>query len=75
MTEPWSFFHTIPWFAWIPILAIVGGITSGTVTKLIELHHRHKERMAMIRVGMHPDLPSVAEAELHECKPAAYQEL
>lgn len=75
MSEPWVFFQSIPWFGWIPILAIVGGIASGTITKLVELIHRHKERMTMIRAGMHPDLPAQAQPEPQECKPAGYQEL
>lgn len=75
MSESWSFLHTIPWFAWIPIIAIVGGIGSGTITKLVELHHRHKERMSMIRAGIHPDHPVTAQPELDECKPAGYAEL
>ena len=75
MQESWSFLQSIPWFAWIPILAILGGITSGTITKLVELGLRHKERMTMIQAGMHPDLPSPAQTDPMECKPAGYQEL
>jgi len=44
----------IPWFAWIPIVAIVCG-TIGGVTKSITTHN---ERMAMIRMGIHPDARS-----------------
>ncbi len=46
--------ETIPWFAWIPIVAIICGTISGVVTSM----HRHAERMAMIRMGMHPDAKS-----------------
>lgn len=41
----------IPWFAWIPIVAII----CGTVTGVVKSMHCHAERMAMIRMGMHPD--------------------
>ncbi|MGP0062554.1 MAG: hypothetical protein ACLQGP_02980 [Isosphaeraceae bacterium] len=44
---------TIPWFAWIAIVAII----SETVKKTICLSHRHRERMAMIQMGMNPDAP------------------
>jgi hypothetical protein len=42
---------TLPWFAWIAIVAIVSGSVCGTLKTLII----HRERMAMIRQGMHPD--------------------
>jgi hypothetical protein len=41
----------IPWFAWIPIVAIV----CGTIDSVLKQHNRHSERMAMIRMGLHPD--------------------
>jgi hypothetical protein len=44
---------SIPWFAWIAIVAIV----SETVRKVICTSHRHRERMAMIQMGMNPDAP------------------
>jgi hypothetical protein len=50
-----EFMYTIPWFAWIPIVAILAGTLSGTLTKLVKLSHRHRERIEMIRMGMHPD--------------------
>jgi hypothetical protein len=46
-----SILTALPWFAWIPIVAIIGG-TVGSVTKMIITHN---ERMAMIRQGMNPD--------------------
>ena len=46
--------NAIPWFAWIPIVAIICGTISGVVNSM----HRHTERMAMIRMGMHPDAKS-----------------
>ena len=42
---------TLPWFAWIAIVAILSGTVCGTLKTLII----HRERMAMIRHGMHPD--------------------
>ena len=50
----WNFLYHIPWFAWIPIAAIVvGGVQS-----LVRMSHKHQERMEMIRQGMDPRDPS-----------------
>jgi hypothetical protein len=46
-----TIFQTIPWFAWIPIVAIICGTVGGVVKSV----HCHAERMAMIRMGIHPD--------------------
>jgi len=46
--------ESLPWFAWIPIVAIVCGTASGIVKMWIT----HKERVAMIQQGMHPDVPT-----------------
>jgi hypothetical protein len=43
--------NTIPWFAWIPIVAIICGTVAGVVKSIT----CHNERMAMIRMGMNPD--------------------
>jgi hypothetical protein len=43
--------ESIPWFAWIPIVAMICGTIGGIVKSV----HCHNERMAMIRMGMHPD--------------------
>jgi hypothetical protein len=51
MTSVVSILGTLPWFAWIAIVAIVSGSICGTVKTLII----HRERMAMIRHGIHPD--------------------
>jgi len=51
--------ETIPWFAWIPIVAILCGTISGIVKMVIT----HKERLAMIQQGMHPDLPTAKPYE------------
>jgi hypothetical protein len=47
-----SSFNAIPWFAWIPIVAII----CGTVQCLAKTTMQHRERLAMIRMGMHPDV-------------------
>lgn len=52
MANVWSVAASIPWFAWIAIVAIVCGSISGVITSCF----RHHERMAMIRQGMNPDL-------------------
>ena len=50
MSDFQAFLMNIPWFAWIPIVAIVmSGIVKG-----MKMSHRHNERMAMIRAGMMP---------------------
>jgi hypothetical protein len=51
MSDVLAFFYSIPWFAWIPIVAII----CGAVVKVVQMSHRHEERMAMIRAGMRPD--------------------
>ena len=42
---------SIPWWAWISIVAIVSGAISG----MLRQHHKHLERMEMIRQGINPD--------------------
>ncbi len=41
----------LPWFAWVAIVAIVFGCLSG----IIQGARTHRERLEMIRQGMHPD--------------------
>ena len=41
---------SIPWFAWIAIVAI----TWSAVVAILKAMHRHDERMAMIKQGMEP---------------------
>jgi hypothetical protein len=41
----------MPWFGWIAMVAIVCGCVSG----IIQMRHKHIERMEMIRHGMNPD--------------------
>jgi hypothetical protein len=43
----------LPWFAWIAIVAILSGTVSNIITAMI----KHRERLAMIQMGMHPDYP------------------
>jgi hypothetical protein len=62
MTSVVSIIEALPWFAWIPIVAIIGG-TVGSVTKMIITHN---ERMAMIRQGMNPDAVAAKPKEYSE---------
>jgi uncharacterized membrane protein (DUF106 family) len=45
-----SMLSAIPWYAWVAIIAIIGGVISGIVSQIIN----HRERMAMIERGMNP---------------------
>jgi hypothetical protein len=67
-------FYAIPWFAWIAIVAIVGGVISNTVTAVARMTYRHRERMAMIQMGMHPDA-ELGSALDPRGKPAAVDEV
>ena len=49
-----SILNTLPWFAWIAIVAIVCGTIDGIIKRSI----KHRERMAMIQHGMNPDAPT-----------------
>ena len=53
MNEFWRWAGSIPWFAWIPIVAILGG-TATSITKMII---NHRERMERIRAGDFPPEP------------------
>ena len=44
----------LPWFAWIAIVAIISGTIDGVFKRTI----KHRERMAMIQHGIHPDAPA-----------------
>ncbi len=44
----------MPWFGWIAIVAIVCGCFTGTINNFLS----HRQRMAMIQQGMHPDTPA-----------------
>ena len=54
---PHDFLAGLPWFAWIAIIGILSGAVSKVAKRLIV----HRERMAMIQMGMHPDRPDAAE--------------
>jgi hypothetical protein len=45
----------------IPIIAIVSVFLSGVILGLTRFIFRHRERMAMIERGMHPDLSDAEE--------------
>ena len=40
-------------WVFIPVVAIL----CGAITSIVKRAHRHRERMAMIAAGMHPDFP------------------
>jgi hypothetical protein len=61
MSSAVSILNSLPWFAWIAIVAIVCGSISDMVKRSI----RHRERMAMIQHGMHPDSPT-AKTRVYE---------
>jgi hypothetical protein len=53
---------TMPWYAWVAIVAILGGTVSGIVKLVIN----HRERMAMLNHGINPDAPNAAKARIGE---------
>ena len=57
-----SILASIPWFAWIAIV----GMVSGTVTATMKMSMCHKERMAMIQQGIHPDSVTAKPREYSE---------
>lgn len=54
--------NAMPWYAWVAIVAIIGGTVTGVVNGLI--HHR--ERMAMLNQGINPDAPAEPKARIGE---------
>ncbi len=54
MTSVVTIMNALPWFAWIAIVAIISGTIDGVVKRSI----KHRERMAMIQHGIHPDAPT-----------------
>ena len=46
----YSILQSIPWFAWIAIIAIL----SSAMVSIFRGIHRHEERMEMIKQGMDP---------------------
>lgn len=55
-------FWNLPWFAWVAIVAISFGCVSGMVSACFT----HRERMAMIRMGMHPDSKDARAASVEK---------
>ena len=51
VSESVHLFQSLPWFAWIAIVAII----SGCLTDVMKRRYRHMERIEMIRQGMNPD--------------------
>jgi hypothetical protein len=45
--------ESMPWFAWVAI----AGIAGGTFSTIFKMGIVHRERMAMIRMGINPDAP------------------
>lgn len=54
----------LPWFAWIAVAAIVGSTISTVCAMVI----KHRERMAMIHQGVHPDAPTAKPYEPEPCE-------
>jgi len=53
MSEISAVVQAIPWFAWVPIVAIIAvAMLAG-----VRMYHRHAERIAMIQAGIKPDDP------------------
>ena len=48
MSEFWKLCHSIPWFAWIPIVAILGGCSVAIVGCIT----CHREKMERLRQGI-----------------------
>ena len=63
MSSVVSVLNTLPWFAWIAIVAI----TCGTIDGIFKRSVKHRERMAMIQHGMNPD---ALNEKAHACQDA-----
>jgi hypothetical protein len=64
MTQVVSILDALPWYAWIPIVAII----CGTIGGLVKTSIIHRERMAMIQQGMHPDAPTAKPQACEEAE-------
>lgn len=60
MVHVTQFLTSIPWFAWIAIVAIV----CGAVTKIVAMRQEHVERMAQIQQGYAPDTKKPARYDV-----------
>ena len=45
-----EFMSSLPWYAWVAIVAILAGAFQSVVKSI----HRHEQRMAMIKQGLDP---------------------
>ena len=45
-----QFLSSLPWYAWVGIVAILAGAFQSVVKSI----HRHEQKMAMIKQGMDP---------------------
>lgn len=50
MDEFWKLCQSLPWFVWIPIVAIIGGCAVSIVGCITS----HREKMEKIRQGIDP---------------------
>ena len=48
MSEFWKLCQSIPWFAWVPIVAIIGGCSVAIVGCITS----HREKMEKLRQGI-----------------------
>ncbi len=54
-----DFIDLLPWYAWVAIIAIL----AAAFQKIVHSLHQHEERMAMIKQGLDPDRPALADPE------------
>ena len=62
MTEAHTILTSMPWFAWVAVVAVISGCISG----ILKMKHQHTERMAMIQQGMNPDALDAKPASRRE---------
>ena len=53
-SRAWTPNLEMPWFGWVAIVAILGGSLNGLFATVA----KHRERMAMLQIGLHPDAPA-----------------
>ncbi|HVP13630.1 MAG TPA: hypothetical protein VMV94_20820 [Phycisphaerae bacterium] len=46
----WTFLMSIPWWVWIPVVAIIAGL----IRQAMCMSQKHRERLEMIRHGIDP---------------------
>lgn len=47
-----AFLNSLPWYAWVTIVAIL----AGAFQKIVRSIHQHEERMEMIKQGIDPSI-------------------